>query len=115
MTTDSAITTRKLSPEEFKATQNAPQRVTDSTPPENFWDYVAAIPAEDFEIFDCRAGQVTHVYRMGDDYEHVLINSQYQGVAMVVVTDLKQSSVYGHFLLDLNPPGTRIPEDDQPG
>lgn len=114
MTTESSITTRKLSPEEFKATQNSPQRVMDSTPPADFWDYVAAIPADDFEFFDCRAGNITHVYRMADEYEHVLINSQYQGVAMVVVTDLKNNTVYGHFLLDLNPPGTRIPEGDQP-
>lgn len=114
MTTESSITTRKLSPEEFKATQNSPQRVMDSTPPVDFWDYVAAIPADDFEFFDCRAGNITHVYRMADEYEHVLINSQYQGVAMVVVTDLKNNTVYGHFLLDLNPPGTRIPEGDQP-
>ncbi|HBS42820.1 MAG TPA: hypothetical protein DEA26_09080 [Oceanospirillales bacterium] len=114
MTTESSITTRKLSPEEFKATQNSPQRVMDSTPPADFWDYVAAIPADDFEFFDCRAGNITHVYRMAYEYEHVLINSQYQGVAMVVVTDLKNNTVYGHFLLDLNPPGTRIPEGDQP-
>ena len=107
-------TTRKLSPDEFKATQNNPQRVQDSTPPADFWEYVEAIPTEDFEFFDCREGQVTHVYRMGDDYEHVLINGQYQGVAMVIVTDLKNDCVYGHFLLDLNPPGTQVPEEDQP-
>ncbi|WP_300427744.1 hypothetical protein [Thalassolituus sp.] len=105
--------TRKLTHEEFNATRNTPTRVEDSTPPEGFWEYVAAIPAEDFGIFDCRAGNVTHVYRMGEDYEHVLVNSQYQGVAMVIVTDLKNATVYGHYLLDLNPPGTRPPEELQ--
>ncbi|MAE21593.1 MAG: hypothetical protein CMK92_04105 [Pseudomonas sp.] len=103
--------TRKLTPQEFKDTQASPERVQDSTPPDGFWEYVEAIPAEDFDIFDCREGQVTHVYRMGDAYEHVLINSQYQGVAMVIVVELATSSVYGHYLLDVNPPGTRPPEE----
>lgn len=111
--------TRKLSQAEFAATRRSAKegtpldskRVTDSPPPEGFWEYVQAIPAADFEMFDCREGQVTHVYRMGDEYEHVLINSQYQGVAMVIVVDLHAAQVYGHHLLDINPPGTRLPED----
>jgi len=69
-----------------------------------------AIPPEDFAFADCRAGNVTHVYRMEDKYEHVLINSQYQGVAMVIVVDLQSQSIYGHMLLDLNPAGTKEPE-----
>jgi len=70
----------------------------------------SAIPPEDFAFADCRAGNVTHVYRMEDKYEHVLINSQYQGVAMVIVVDLQSQSIYGHMLLDLNPAGTKEPE-----
>lgn len=102
--------TRLLTVEEFHATRQAPQRVHDSAPPANFWEYVESIPAEDFGIADCRDGSVTHVYRMGDQYEHVLINSQYQGVAMVIVVDLQTGSIYGHMLLDLNPAGTKEPE-----
>ncbi|SIS45081.1 MAG: hypothetical protein C9355_02535 [Thalassolituus maritimus] len=104
--------TRLLTPEEFKATHFSPARVEDSTPTPDFWIYVQAIPAEHFGIFDCREGQVTHVYRMGDEFEHVLINSQYQGVAMVIVVDLSSNSVHGHYLLDVNPPGTQIPEEN---
>ena len=100
--------TRLLSPDEFHATRINPVRVNDGTPPLNFWDYVAAIPVADFGIADCREGQVTHVYRMEEQYEHILINSQYQGVAMVIVVDLKAGSVFGHMLLDLNPAGTRV-------
>ncbi len=101
--------TRLLTPDEFHATRINPVRVTDGTPPLNFWDYVAAIPAADFGIADCRAGQVTHVDRMEDRYEHILINSQYQGVAMVIVVDLPVGGVFGHMLLDLNPAGTKEP------
>ena len=89
---------RKLTTEEFKATQFSPLRVESGTPPIDFWQYVEAIPAEDFGIADCREGSVTHVYRMGDDYEHVLVNSQYQGLAMVIVVDLKAGKVFGHYL-----------------
>lgn len=102
--------TRKLTDEEFNATRNAPLRVEDSAPPLDFWSYVEAIPAEDFGIADCREGKVTHVYRMGNEFEHVLVNSQYQGVAMVIVIDLKQGQVYGHYFLDINPPGTKEAE-----
>ena len=103
---------RKLTTEEFKATQFSPLRVESGTPPIDFWQYVEAIPAEDFGIADCREGSVTHVYRMGDDYEHVLVNSQYQGLAMVIVGDLKAGKVFGHYLLDLNPAGTKEPQAD---
>lgn len=101
--------TRLLTPAEFHATRINPVRVADGTPPLNFWDYVGAIPAADFGIADCREGQVTHVYRMEDRYEHILINSQYQGVAMVIVVDLQAGEVFGHMLLDLNPAGTKEP------
>ena len=102
--------TRLLTVDEFHATRINPQRVTDSVPPANFWEYVQSIPAEDFGIADCRECNITHVYRMNDEYEHVLINSQYQGVAMVIVVDLKAAAIYGHMLLDLNPAGTKEPE-----
>src|SRR5690606_17397826 len=101
--------TRLLTPDEFHATRINPVRVTDGTPPLNFWDYVAAIPAADFGIADCRAGQVTHVYRMEDRYEHILINSQYQGVAMVIVVGVPAGGGFGKMLLDLTPAGTEEP------
>ena len=103
--------TRLLTLEEFHATRINPQRVNDGAPPVDFWEYVAAIPVQDFGIADCRAGSVTHVYRMEDQYEHILINSQYQGVAMVIVVDLKQQQVFGHMLLDLNPAGTKVADN----
>lgn len=95
--------TRLLNAEEFAATRLEPQRVDGGEPPLDFWPYVEAIPAEDFAHADCRAGQVSHVYRMGDQYEHVLINSQLRGLAMVIVIDLQQQRVYGHHLLDISP------------
>ncbi|KZZ41845.1 hypothetical protein A3759_06565 [Thalassolituus sp. HI0120] len=103
--------TRLLSKAEFDATRSEPKRVEGGEPPMDFWAYVEAIPSEDFGVADCREGQVSHVYRMGDEYEHILINSQYKGLAMVIVIDLGGKCVFGHFLLDINPPNTQPPEE----
>ncbi|MDF1639907.1 MAG: hypothetical protein VB958_11985 [Thalassolituus sp.] len=102
--------TRRLTPEEFAATRINPQRVNSGQPVPHLWQYVEAIPVADFCGFDCRTGAVTHVYRMNDQYEHILVNSEFVGVAMVIVVDLVQQDIYGHFLLDINPPNTEIPE-----
>lgn len=100
--------TRKLTFEEFKATQFDPQKIEEGQPPFDFWPYVQAIPPEDFGEYDCREGNVGHVYRMGDSYEHVLIQSQYEGIAMVIVLDLKEQQVFGHFMLDIRPRGNGL-------
>ena len=98
------MNTRKLTEKEFQATINKPSKVEgEAEPLFDFWEYVEQIPAEDFEEFDCTKGDVSNVYQMqGGKYEHVIINSEMQGVGMVIVNDLKSKSVYGHFLLDLN-------------
>lgn len=98
--------TRLLSKEEFDQTRSQPQRIEAGEPPVDFWQYVEAIPPQHFGVADCREGQVSHVYRMGELYEHVLINSQYQGIAMVIVIDLMTKKVFGHYLLDINPVDT---------
>jgi hypothetical protein len=101
--------TRKLTAEEFAATRiGKPEKLESGEPPFDFWPYVEQIPAEDFAEYDCTAGNVGHVYRMADQYEHVLIQSQYEGIAMVIVLDLKQQEVYGHYLLDIRPRGNPI-------
>lgn len=97
---------RKLTTEEFSATRvEKPVKIEAGEAPFDFWAYVENIPAEDFAGNDCTAGVVGHVYRMGDQYEHVLIQSQYAEIAMVLVLDLAAKSVYGHYLLDIRPRG----------
>lgn len=100
---------RKLTAEEFAETKvGKPEKIEAGEPLFDFWAYVEAIPAEDFEQNDCTAGVVGHVYRMGDQYEHVLIQSQYAEIAMVLVLDLPQKKVYGHYLLDIRPRGNPV-------
>ena len=94
----------RLSEAEFKATFDAPmQRVgMDEGPPFDFWPYVDAIPAEDFEGHDCSPGSVTYAYRdESGRYQHVLIDSEARDVFMAVVLDLRAERVVGHHLLDL--------------
>lgn len=101
--------TRKLTAQEFAETRvEKPQKIEAGEPPFDFWAYVESIPAEDFENNDCTAGVVGHVYRMGDQYEHVLIQSQYAEIAMVIVLDLKAQEVHGHYLLDIRPRGKPV-------
>lgn len=100
---------RKLTTEEFAETKvGKPEKIEAGEPLFDFWPYVEAIPAEDFGVYDCTAGIVGHVYRMGDLYEHILIQSQYAEIAMVIVLDLKTQQVYGHYLLDIRPRGKSI-------
>ena len=101
--------TRKLTAEEFGATKiGKPEKIEAGEPVFDFWAYVEAIPVEDFAAYDCTAGIVGHVYRMGDQYEHVLIQSQYAEIAMVLVLDLAKKEVYGHYLLDIRPRGKPV-------
>jgi hypothetical protein len=93
-----------LSEAEFLATFNAPMRQAgpDDEPPFDFWEYVEAIPARDFEGRDCSEGSVRTVYRDASGrYEHVLIDSDDREVFMVVVLDRESKTVLGHRLLDL--------------
>ena len=100
---------RKLTTEEFAATKiGKPEKIEAGEPLFDFWPYVEAIPVEDFGSYDCSAGVVGHVYRMGDQYEHVLIQSQFAEVAMVLVLDLANKEVCGHYLLDIRKRGNPV-------
>lgn len=95
----------KLTEAQFKSTMGSPMRRlgAEDQPPLDFWPYVEKIPAEDFEGHDCSEGIVTYAWENPDaTYQHVLINSQQQGISMVIVLDLKAKKVYGHHLLDLH-------------
>ena len=74
----------------------------DCAPPFEFWSYVDAIPESDFQSFDCSKGQVDWVYQLGDQFQHVLINSTTRNVYMVIVLDLANSLVSGHRIVNLN-------------
>ena len=75
----------------------------DAGPPFPFWNYFDAIPADDFEGHDCSVGSVGHAWNDStDSFQHVLINTENKNVFMVIVLDLRNASILGHRLLDLN-------------
>ena len=91
-----------LSQSEFDATQDNPGRY-EGAPAFEFWDYFDEIPEADFKGYDCSEGIVNDVYRMDNNlHEHVLVKATALNVFMVLVNDLSASTVYGHFLLNLN-------------
>jgi len=94
----------RLTDTDFHATFTPPMEELgpEARPPFDFWEYFDEIPGEDFGAYDCSAGVVTFVYRdAAGRFEHVLVNSDDGDVFMVLVLDLKQCSVLGHYLLDL--------------
>jgi hypothetical protein len=94
-----------LSKTEHLATMEEPMKrlPSDSFAPFSFWDYFDAIPPADFQGHDCSEGVVRDAWEtFADKYQHVLVDSEDKNVFMVIVLDLVNSTVLGHFLLDLN-------------
>ena len=94
----------RLSDTDFEATFAPPmqQLGPEAQPPFDFWGYFDEIPEEDFGGYDCSAGDVSYVYRAASGhFEHVLVDSDDRDVFMVLVLDLNEGTVFGHYLLDL--------------
>lgn len=88
-----------LSEAAYRATLAAPMTdVTDSAEPVvDIWPYIDALPEAE------GLGDVDRVYRSGTgDHDHVLITTSVANAYLVVIVDLRQSAVLGHYRLDLN-------------
>ena len=109
------VQTKLLDEDEFRATFVDPiQRIDDGGPIVDFWPYVDAVEAADFEGHDCSDGSVGWVYRMADRYEHVGICSQTPNVFMTIVLDLHARRVHGHRLMNFNTLyGLQTPQDGE--
>ena len=96
---------KALTEPEFLATFTEPmQRLSlDAEPPCDFWNYFEAIPADEFAGHDCSAGSVTYAWEDATgSCQHVLVNTEDKNVFMVLILDLRQRSVLGHHLLNLD-------------
>jgi len=97
--------TRLLTEEEFRATFATPMHevAKDDAPPFDFWQYFDHIPETDFQGHNCPDGQVEHAWTdHSGRFQHVLVNSDDKNISMVLVLDLRTSSIHGHRILDLN-------------
>lgn len=96
---------KHLTEPEFRATFADPmQRVAlDAEPPVQFWAYFDAIPADDFASHDCSVGSVSYAWTDATgSFQHVLIDTEDKNIFMAIVLDLRNASILGHRLLNLN-------------
>ena len=101
----SAITTRLLEEDEFRAMFKEPmENVTgQDSNVLDIWPYVDAVPISDLEGHILHNRFVECVYRTPDArFDHVLVMTKTKNVYLAVVVDLEQDAVHGHHLLDLN-------------
>lgn len=95
---------KRLSETEYKATMGEPmtRRESNGSAPFDFWSYFDRLPTDEFFGHDFSDCVVDYVYADPSGlYEHVLVNSLDENVFLVLVLDLKTSSVLGHRVLDL--------------
>jgi hypothetical protein len=95
---------RLLTEAEYKATMEPePIRIgPDDEPPFDFWPYFDMVPEEDFGGHDFSEGGVTYAWHMPDgNLQHVLVNCEKPSVFLVLVLDLSNRVVVGHYLLNL--------------
>ena len=65
--------------------------------------YVAAVPPQELWGHAVVPETVDRVYRRGDErFDHVLVTTTTENVFLVIVVDLREDGIFGHFLLDLN-------------
>ncbi len=102
------VMTRRLTKEEFESTMTHPMKdITDCEDLESLGGvldiepYFNSVPSSDIAPYEAHELMVPKVYRTADSqYDHVLVNTNVDFAFVVIVVDLMQDTVYGHFLLD---------------
>ncbi|HVQ09463.1 MAG TPA: hypothetical protein VMS43_13610 [Allosphingosinicella sp.] len=99
----SSLIHRRLSEEEFRACCVSPMKdVTASAGAAiDIWPYVDSLDLDDLAIPSLN--EVHYVYRdAAERFDQVLIGTGRFNTLLVVVVDLRESTIFGHFLLDLS-------------
>ncbi len=94
---------RRLDEQEFAACFAAPMRnVTEHAEAVvDIWPYVGELDLDELGIPSL--GDVHYVYRDGlGRFDQVLIGTGRFNALLVIVVDLTERAIFGHFLLDLN-------------
>ena len=94
---------RRLSEQEFRTCFAEPMiNVTASASATvDIWPYVEALSLDELGVPSLN--DVHHVYRdAATRFDHVMIGTGRFNSLLVVVVDLRESAIFGHFLLDLN-------------
>jgi hypothetical protein len=96
--------TNRLTDAAYRATMLSPMRDVKESATDviDIWPYVSAIPEADLKGHTVWDQFVEYVYRTADDiYDHVLVMTRSPNVYLVILIDLKDDQIYGHYLLDL--------------
>ncbi|HRI26151.1 MAG TPA: hypothetical protein PLZ45_15850 [Ferruginibacter sp.] len=97
---------RSLTKEEFESTIAIPMQDVTATaiPAVHIWQYAAGLAENGLLPGDVlNRSMVEKVYRNAHGtYDHVLLPAGSRNVFIVVLVDINNTSVFGHYLLDLN-------------
>lgn len=96
----------ELTEEEFKSKfGNGMIDVTDSAEPVlDIWPYVRELNEQNIVADSILNGElVEHVYRTGTStFDHILLSGSWSNEYVVLVVDLNNCVIVGHYILDLN-------------
>lgn len=94
---------RRLSGEEFRSCSLAPMKdvTASASAAVDIWPYVDSLDLDELGVPSLN--DMCYVYRYAAErYDQVLIGTGQFNALLIVVVDLRQETIFGHFLLDLN-------------
>ena len=71
----------------------------------NIWEYINLLDKSEYFINDyvIEKRLIEKVYRnSGETYDQILISTKKDNNFLIIVVDIIQKNIYGHYLLDLN-------------
>jgi hypothetical protein len=98
---------KELTEEEFKSTfsekMNDVTAIADAEV--DIWDYVELLEKSKYYLTDdiLESGNVEKVYRNSvNTYDQILIPTIKKNVYLIIIVNIKNKNIFGHYLLDLN-------------
>jgi hypothetical protein len=98
---------KKITEKEFKTTFS--ERMNDVTNDADaivdIWEYVKALEKSKYFINDyiVQKRLVEYVYRNSiNTYDQILIPTIKKNIYLIIIVDIKEGNIFGHYLLDLN-------------
>jgi hypothetical protein len=94
--------TRLLTKEEYLATFSEPMKNVTEEPAGtiDIWPYLSKVPKSELNGHTLE-GSVEAVYRSTTGMEHVLLRTEMRTVFLVIVLNVEENAIFGHYLLDL--------------
>jgi hypothetical protein len=98
---------KELTEKEFKSTfsekMNDVTTVVDAVV--DIWEYIELLEKAKYYLNDyiLENGIVEKVYRNSlNTYEQILVQTEKKNIYLIIVVNIKEQNIFGHYLLDLN-------------